>query len=167
MFYWYQRAATCYLYLSDVSKKDVTRVPGAFKWADALAKSKWLTCGWTLQELLAPSSVAFCTQEAHLIGNKSDGTLVKVIGNVAGVPTPALRGVPLSRFTIEIRRSWAARRPTTILEDTAYCLLRKLDVHMPLLYADGEYDRRQKAALAELDKLFTVRQSILPRMSFV
>lgn len=153
MFYWYQRATTCYVYLSDVSVGDATGAPGAFKWEDALAKSKWFTRGWTLQELLAPSSVAFFTCEGHHIGNKSDEMLVKVIANVAGLPTPALRGVKLSRFTVETRRSWAARRTTTVPEDAAYCLLGIFDVQMPLLYADGEYNKRRQAAMAELDRV--------------
>jgi hypothetical protein len=152
MFYWYQRAAICYVYLSDVSIDDTTAAPGAFKWAYALAKSKWFTRGWTLQELLAPSSVAFFTKEGHLIGNKKDEMLARVIANVAGVPTPALRGVPLSRFSIETRRTWAARRTTTVPEDTAYCLMGIFDVQIPMLYADGEYHKRQKVALAELDR---------------
>jgi hypothetical protein len=152
MFYWYHRAAICYVYLSDVSVDDITTAPGAFKWADALAKSKWFTRGWTLQELLAPSSVAFFTSEGHLIGNKNDEMLARVIANVAGIPTPALRGVKLSRFSTETRRSWAARRTTTVPEDSAYCLMGIFDVQLPMLYADGEYGKRQKAALAELDR---------------
>lgn len=62
MFYWYQRAAICYVYLSDVSSGDVIGLPGAFEWTGALARSMWFMRGWTLQELLAPSSVAFCTK---------------------------------------------------------------------------------------------------------
>lgn len=152
MFYWYQRAAICYVYLSDVSSSDVIDLPGAFKWTDALARSLWFTRGWTLQELLAPSSVAFFTKEGDLIGNKSDESFARVIANVVGISTPALRGVPLSRFSIETRRSWAARRTTTVPEDRAYCLMGIFDVQLPMLYADGEYDKRQKVAMAELDK---------------
>lgn len=150
MFYWYQRAAICYVYLSDVSISDVTEAPGAFKWAKALSRSKWFTRGWTLQELLAPSSVAFFTNEGHFIGNKNEDKLGKVIANVTGIPTPALRGVKLSRFSTETRQSWAAGRTTTIPEDSAYCLMGLFDVQLPMLYADGEYDKRQKAALADL-----------------
>lgn len=40
MYKWYERAAICYVYLSDVSGKE------------DIAKSSWFTRGWTLQELL-------------------------------------------------------------------------------------------------------------------
>lgn len=156
MFYWYQRASICYVYLSDVSIDDITRASGAFKWADALAKSKWFMRGWTLQELLAPSSVAFFTREGHLIGNKTDEMFAKVIANVTEIPTSALRGVKLSRFSPEVRRSWAAHRTTTVPEDSAYCLLGIFNVQLPMLYADGEYDKRREAALAELDRAIKV-----------
>jgi hypothetical protein len=102
--------------------------------------------------LIAPNSVAFFTSEGHLIGNKNDEMLARVIANVAGVPTPALRGVKLSRFSIDTRRSWAAHRTTTVPEDTAYCLMGIFDVQLPMLYADGEYNKRQKAAMTELDR---------------
>lgn len=151
MFYWYQRATICYVYLSDVSVRDVIRGHGAFQWADALSKSEWFTRGWTLQELLAPSSVAFFTNEGHLIGKKSDEMLARVIANVTGVPTSALR-VELSRFSIETRQSWAKHRTTSVPEDAAYCLMGIFDVQLPMLYADGEYNKRRKAAMAELDR---------------
>ena len=52
MFTWYQRATTCYAYLSDVT--------------DALEdaqfeNARWFTRGWTLQELLAPSAAIAAT----------------------------------------------------------------------------------------------------------
>lgn len=66
--------------------------------------------------------------------------------------TPAPRGVPLSRFSIETRWSWAAPRTTTVPEVRAYWLMGIFDVQLPVLYADDEYDKRQKVAMAELDK---------------
>lgn len=54
MFFWYQQATRCYVYLSDVS---VYGTAGSYE--QAFAKSRWFTWGWTLQELLAPKSVCF------------------------------------------------------------------------------------------------------------
>ena len=34
--------------------------------------------------------------------------------------------------------TWASRRKTTRIEDTAYCLLGIFDINMPLLYGEGE-----------------------------
>ena len=56
MFRWYSEAGACYAYLADVpaSEKDNgVDVLASFK------QSRWFTRGWTLQELLAPSSVIF------------------------------------------------------------------------------------------------------------
>ena len=152
MFYWYQRAAICYVYLSDISVDDTTDTPGVFKWEKAISKSRWFRRGWTLQELIAPSSVAFFTRERRFIGNKNEENFAKVIANVTQLPTPVLRGEKLSRFSVETRLSWAARRETTVPEDLAYCLIGIFDVQLPMLYAEGEHGKRKKAALAELDR---------------
>ena len=65
MFHWYQRASKCYVYLSDVSvpgeSSDAEGLPLA--WQEAFRSSRWLTRGWTLQELLAPVSVEFCCKQ--------------------------------------------------------------------------------------------------------
>ncbi|APA15329.1 hypothetical protein sscle_14g100990 [Sclerotinia sclerotiorum 1980 UF-70] len=58
MFRWYQNAARCYVYLSDVSKPD-TGVDDQRAWEEAFRKSRWFTRGWTLQELIAPRLVDF------------------------------------------------------------------------------------------------------------
>jgi hypothetical protein len=39
--------------------------------------------------------------------------------------------------SIAERMSWAAKRQTTRLEDTAYCLLGLFEIHMPLIYGEG------------------------------
>jgi hypothetical protein len=71
MFRWYQNAARCYVYLSDVStrKRKIDDVLGKFTWEVAFRSSRWFTRGWTLQELLAPSTVEFFSQE--WIGHRS------------------------------------------------------------------------------------------------
>lgn len=69
MFLWYQRAVKCYVYLSDVSitkRKEHDEIFNS-TWEPALRVSKWFTRGWTLQELLAPSSVEFFSKEWKLV----------------------------------------------------------------------------------------------------
>lgn len=86
MFAWYKKSRVCYVYLADVEDPD--DVAGNLRdeteeliWGDhperqnpvedmknsrfkySFRKSMWFTRGWTLQELLAPSSIRFFTQD--------------------------------------------------------------------------------------------------------
>jgi hypothetical protein len=72
MFRWYQKAARCYVYLTDVSVNDGkdTPQPGIFPWEAAFRKSRWFTRGWTLQQLLAPTLVHFFSLEREQLGSK-------------------------------------------------------------------------------------------------
>lgn len=69
MFGWYQNAAKCYVYLSDVSTGKHSR-SSQLLWHVAFTQSRWFTRGWTLQELLAPSSVEFFSREGKWLGDK-------------------------------------------------------------------------------------------------
>ncbi|PVH71050.1 HET-domain-containing protein [Cadophora sp. DSE1049] len=55
MFRWYRMSTKCYVYLSDVSRTAVNT--NELAWESAFRKSRWFTRGWTLQELLAPTSI--------------------------------------------------------------------------------------------------------------
>ena len=72
MFRWYQKAARCYVYLSDVSAHDNDRQNGqpGDGWESALGKSRWFTRGWTLQELIAPTLVDFFSSEGERLGTE-------------------------------------------------------------------------------------------------
>jgi hypothetical protein len=129
MFRWYQDAARCYVFLSDVSIRDVNDD------RRSIEKSKWFTRGWTLQELLAPTSVEFFDQEGDRIGDKD--SLMSQITTITGIPTSALQGSPLSQFSVEVKRSWLGDRQTKRVEDAAYCLLGIFNVFMPLIYGEG------------------------------
>jgi hypothetical protein len=78
MYQWYANAGICIVYLFDVSSEsgDIQSPEGAAEIAFGLDEttpqaqlggynvsqfkdSKWFTRGWTLQELIAPSSVLF------------------------------------------------------------------------------------------------------------
>jgi hypothetical protein len=140
MFRWYQAAARCYVYLSDVSVNSPTGNAELSQiWKPAFKESKWFTRGWTLQELIAPTSVEFFSQEGQQLGNKQ--SLEQSICRVTGIPVAALQGSPLSHFSVNERIAWAGKRQTKREEDAAYALLGIFDVHMPLIYGEG----RQKA----------------------
>ena len=127
MFRWYRNAVKCYIYLSDVS----TAKPS---W-ESFNYSRWFTRGWTLQELLAPASAEFFSQEGIRLGDKK--SLELQIQQITGIPIQALRGDPLSQISVEERMSWIANRETTIEEDIAYSLFGIFDIHMPLIYGEG------------------------------
>ena len=136
MFRWYRDAAKCYVYLSDVSvsKGDEDHMRAA--WKLAFRTSRWFTRGWTLQELLAPTSVEFFSYEGERLGDKK--TLEQPIHEITGIPITALRGEPLSQFSVDERMQWAAKRYTTRREDQAYCLLGIFNVSMPMIYGEQE-----------------------------
>jgi hypothetical protein len=134
MFHWYQKAARCYVYLSDVSVHDFDQADRL--WKSAFLQSRWFSRGWTLQELIAPASVEFFSQEGERLGDKK--SLEKEITEITEINVLALQGNPLSNFSIADRMSWAAKRMTTRDEDKAYFLLGIFDVYMPLIYGEGK-----------------------------
>jgi hypothetical protein len=138
MFRWYQGAARCYVYLSDVSSGDwkASNASAGYTWESAFRASQWFTRGWTLQELLAPRSIEFFSREGKTLGDKR--TLEQQIHEITGIPTSALRENPLSQFDVDERFSWAKGRQTTRGEDKAYALFGIFDVQIPLLYGEGE-----------------------------
>ena len=139
MFRWYQRAARCYVYLTDVSVPEEVANPEAHRisWELAFRHSRWFTRGWTLQELLAPASVEFFSREGKRLGSRI--SLEQEIHEITGVPTKVLRGWELSKFSVKERMSWAAGRTTTVKEDKIYCLLGIFGVFLPLIYGEGEH----------------------------
>lgn len=153
MFRWYQNAARCYVYLSDVSAYNHEKEGQQFElaWEPAFRASKWFTRGWTLQELLAPVSVEFFTKDGRWLGDKR--SLEQQIHEITGIAVPALQGsVALPKFDVEERFKWADTRKTTREEDWAYCLLGIFGIFMPLLYGEGKANavRRLKKEIADV-----------------
>lgn len=68
MYRWYQDAAVCYVYLSDMKRcedhgnrsEDGSSFSKDFQMLQAC---RWFTRGWTLQELLAPQDVIFYDED--------------------------------------------------------------------------------------------------------
>jgi hypothetical protein len=105
IFCWYQNAAKCYVYLSDVSRTDPVQLaqPSQFPYESAFRQSRWFTWGWTLQELLALLSVEFFSREGKRLGGKK--SLDFQIQETTGIAIQALQGSPLSLFSIDERMS--------------------------------------------------------------
>jgi len=137
MFRWYQGAARCYVYLPDVPRRvDVGDEPNSRStWKLAFRKSRWFTRGWTLQELLAPEFVEFFSKEKERLGDKE--SLKQLLNDITGIPLDALQGCHLSKFPVNERMAWAAKRETKRKEDEAYSLLGIFNIHMPLIYGEG------------------------------
>ena len=137
MFRWYYNTSRCYIYLSDVltRKRKASNQSLEHTWDLSFHESRWFTRGWTLQELIAPTSVEFFCREAKRIGNKS--SLEQQIHEITGIPKSALQGAYLSQFSDKERFSWIQHRQTKVEEDKAYSLLGIFDVQMPLRYSEG------------------------------
>ena len=138
MFRWYQRAAKCYVYLSDVSVPEEVADAQVFPitWTEAFRRSRWFTRGWTLQELLAPPHVEFFSREGKLLGSRI--SLEQEIHKVTIIPVRVLRGQNVAEYSVKERIRWAATRTTTLKEDKVYCLLGIFGVFLPLIYGEGE-----------------------------
>ncbi|KAI1148365.1 heterokaryon incompatibility protein-domain-containing protein [Nemania diffusa] len=144
MYQWYKHARHCYVYLSDVGglELDSEDIPPEAKEKhrnnsirEALENCRWMTRGWTLQELLANSGVMFFTRDWELLFRKKDW--IPHLSMLLGIGRDVLTTCDPSIASVAQRMSWASRRHTTRAEDMAYCLLGIFDVSMPLLYGEG------------------------------
>ena len=157
MFQWYSKARICYVYLSDVHLSDEhlpadkdsgavnDKTPGAF---ELLRNKRWFSRGWTLQELLAPENVVFFDANWRKIGDKA--SCRNAISSITGIEAWILEkaytfrlrtlldtsSTPILLWSTGMR--WSSKRNTSRPEDTAYCLMGIFDVHMPLLYGEGQ-----------------------------
>jgi hypothetical protein len=139
MFRWYSKAEICYAYLSDVNLAPDNNPEDRLMTGrdDFLKKSKWFNRGWTLQELLAPSSVVFFDSNWRRIGDKR--SYCSTISYITGIDNAVLLdSSKIFRESYATCIFWAAKRETTRDEDIAYCLMGILGVHMPLLYGEGK-----------------------------
>ncbi|KAH7163123.1 heterokaryon incompatibility protein-domain-containing protein [Dactylonectria estremocensis] len=156
MFRWYAESTVCIAYLEDVGgASNSNGTHSEFK------ESRWFTRGWTLQELIAPSKVIFYGDCWVLLGNRD--SLKKDIEEVTRIPEEVLEANPQSKssrdeklrqLSIAEKMNWAARRETTRSEDAAYCLLGLFDIHMPLLYGEGQknaFKRLQEEIIKSTD----------------
>jgi hypothetical protein len=152
MFRWYRNATRCYVYLSDVPNPELDSNEELIRPSceTSIRNSKWFKRGWTLQELLAPSSVEFFSRERKRLGDKR--SLKQQIREITGIADSALQGAPLSQFSVAERFSWIGGRETKLEEDEAYSMLGIFEVSMPLIYGEGRYKAFRRLR-CEIDKL--------------
>ncbi|KAF2159006.1 hypothetical protein M409DRAFT_71348 [Zasmidium cellare ATCC 36951] len=148
MFVWYRGSDFCCVHLADVSCASGTE--------QAFIESEWFTRGWTLQELIAPTTVLFCDASWRLLGHKcshaptscqehGQGKFLNAqISHATNIRIRYLQDPQAyTKASIACRMSWMSERKTTRVEDIAYCLLGIFDVHMPPLYGEGHHTFRR------------------------
>ncbi|OAG07547.1 vegetative incompatibility protein HET-E-1 [Paraphaeosphaeria sporulosa] len=160
MFRWYGNATRCYVYLSDISSSPLSNTEepkSPWPWESDFRKCRWFTRGWTLQELLAPSSVEFFSQEGERLGDRN--SLRRLIHEITVVPESALEGAPLSQFSVNERLSWIEHRQTKLEEDRAYSLLGIFGVYVAAIYGEGTASAFQRLR-EEIGKLEQCMQDL-------
>lgn len=155
MYQWYKKSSRCYVFMSDVSRCCSENT----LWKSEFRESRWFSRGWTLQELLAPAFVEFFDNAGRRIGNLKE--LEEGVHVASGIKLSALRGAPLSDFSISERLSWAEGRKTTRKEDGAYCLMGLFDIHMPLLYGEG-VDKAMKRLMRHIPQSLNGKSPQIP-----
>ena len=111
--------------------RDEGRYPNSNGWPE------WFSRSWTLQEMIAPSTVQFFNKDWQHIGDKR--TLAHTLADITHVPHYILTdGISSNRPCVAQIMSWAADRTTTRVEDKAYSLLGLLDANIPMVYGEGE-----------------------------
>ena len=131
MYKWYKSSEVCYAYLNDVPSDDILQSPNSAFW-----NSRWHTRGWTLQELIAPDSVIFLSENWCELGNRAE--LALLLHLITRIPIDLILGVTRpARYSASIRMSWASQRNTTRIEDEAYCLMGLFGVSMATNYGEG------------------------------
>ena len=130
MFSWYRQSALTMVHLADVSG------------TGTLTSSEWFKRGWTLQELLAPRTLLFFTQEWLLYrgissSHKEDDTILHELMQVTGITSEHLSNFHPSVDDARARLQWASTRCTTRPEDIAYSLFGIFGFHLPVLYGEN------------------------------
>jgi len=119
MWRWYCDANICYVYLADVASGANSDDAYSFR------TSRWFTRGWTLQELIAPSTVEFFAMDWSSLGTKLER--IDELSRITGISKSVLRDGNVRNNNAAEKMSWAAHRQVTKAEDMAYCL-SKLDM---------------------------------------
>lgn len=139
MYRWYQGSEICLVYLEDakLGDKDLQDLSDE-SLMRLIWDSRWITRGWTLQELLAPRSVSFYSKDWSFIGKSSEDRITRLLAEATGIDIGVLSGdIAPQEVSVANRMRWASRRKTTRQEDMAYCLMGLFSVNMPLLYGEG------------------------------
>ncbi|KAI5988748.1 hypothetical protein EDD15DRAFT_1357945 [Pisolithus albus] len=131
MFAWYRQSALTIVYLSDVPD------------TGSIGSSEWFRRGWTLQELLAPRTILFYTQNWSLYKNlaspnhKTDTAVLEELERETRIERRFLTGFSPGMDDARSRLQWASLRRTTRPEDIAYSLFGIFNVHLPVMYGES------------------------------
>ena len=132
MFQWYRRSTLTIVHLADVSDDE------------ELSSSEWFKRGWTLQELLAPPTLLFFTQDwlpygDHSSANhKKDRLILAELEKATNIAPHYLEDFRPGLDDARSRLQWASSRFTTRPEDMAYSLFGVFNVHLPVLYGESK-----------------------------
>ncbi|KAK4902344.1 hypothetical protein LTR27_001248 [Elasticomyces elasticus] len=155
MYQWYAQATVCIAYLSDIAGPwPSDKAEFLERTLALLSGSVYFTRGWTLQELIAPKRMIFCSAEWLVLGWKARGSedskfgkltmadgspcITSILSKITGIGSYVLQHPQQhQKRSMATRMSWASRRETTRPEDLAYSLLGLFSVNMPLLYGEG------------------------------
>lgn len=155
MYRWYENSSICYIYLEDTPQDFDIHRSGGGRIFSILQQCRWVTRGWTLQELIAPSRAHFYFSDWRYIGSKNEQRFIRYLNKITGIETGILAGeVTVTQVSVANRMKWASRRQTSRPEDIAYCLMGIFDVNMPLLYGEGgskAFLRLQEQILTTID----------------
>lgn len=129
MFAWYNNSEVCLAYLEDLTPDK--------SFDEGFANCRWPTRGWTLQELIAPKQLIF--YDSAWVARTTKLASLDIIVRVTGVNEDVLEDSShLGTTTVAQRMSWVSQRSTTRIEDMAYCMFGMFDLHMPLIYGEGD-----------------------------
>jgi hypothetical protein len=92
MFLWYRQAKGCYAYISDVTERAFDAAKLALE--PFFPPCKWLTRGWTLQEMIAPRSLDFFSANWTIVGSKD--LFARELSRVTGIPPESPQGLAAS-----------------------------------------------------------------------
>jgi len=133
MFGWYRLSALTIIYLSDVPPSSRS---------GAMAKSAWITRGWTVQEFLAPNIVLFYQSDWTLYLNdrssnhKESAVIMRELESATGINGQSLTSFRPGMTSAREKLRWASMRVTTLPEDIVYSLFGLFGVHLPVIYGE-------------------------------
>jgi hypothetical protein len=133
-FVWYHHSALTIVYLSDV-------LPSAK--SGALARSEWITRGWTVPEFLAPKVIRFYQQDwtpyldDHSPNHKESVEIMHELEDATGIDARTLDAFQPGMRDAREKLQWASMRVTTVPEDIAYSLFSTFGIQLPILYGEN------------------------------
>lgn len=148
MYQYYKNAAVCIVHLSDVTNQS-----NRAELLKSVRASRWLSRGWTLQELIAPAARLFFDATWNLI--RDGKAVLHEIQEATGLPQAVLENSnEVVKFCAAQRMSWDSKRKTTREEDMAYCLMGLFDIHMSPIYGEGGENAFRRLQIAIMQVSF-------------